>query len=171
MAKGRNYVRDKSSSVLSKRIDRGIIIHGTILQHRDSTYGSMAKDLLKRVCLCRGEEITWYYTNTSPPPLKILRETCVVLLHANSSLLDQIRPSAREARSYPTVLHPRNSSLDSSWRKGQSFQAIGQNFCVCFSWRKLGRNEERPQPPSSKYAESLPRPSYRGRYSHCLPYK
>ena len=98
--------------ISAKGIDRGII-HGTILQHRDSTYGSMATDLLKRVCLCRGEDITWY--NYQSPSIKDLERN----LKKNSSLLDQIRPSAREARSYSRDIHPRNSSLDSSWRNGQ----------------------------------------------------
>ena len=38
-------------------IDGGIIIHETVLQHSESTYGTMAKDLLERVFSGRGEQI------------------------------------------------------------------------------------------------------------------
>ena len=38
-------------------IDGGIILHETVLQHSKSTYETMAKDLLARVCLYRGEQI------------------------------------------------------------------------------------------------------------------
>ena len=58
--------------ISAKGIDRGIIIHETILQHRDSTYGSMAKDLLKRVCLCRGEEIHLVLDKYQSPSIKDL---------------------------------------------------------------------------------------------------
>ena len=38
-------------------IDGGIIPHETVLQHSKSTYATMARDLLTKVCLSRGEQV------------------------------------------------------------------------------------------------------------------
>ena len=38
-------------------IDGGIILHETVLQHSKSTYATMARDLLAKVCLSRGEQV------------------------------------------------------------------------------------------------------------------
>ena len=43
--------------ITSTVIDGGIIIHETILQHSKSTYATMARDLLGKVCSYRGEQI------------------------------------------------------------------------------------------------------------------
>lgn len=43
--------------ISSTVIDGGLMLHETVIQHRKSTYGTMAKDLLMKVCLSPGEEI------------------------------------------------------------------------------------------------------------------
>ena len=38
-------------------VDGGSILHETLIHHSKSTYGTMARDLLVKVCSMRGEEI------------------------------------------------------------------------------------------------------------------
>ena len=50
--------------------DGGIIIHETVLQQSKSTYGTMAKDLLDRVCSSRAEQIHLVLDKYQSPSIK-----------------------------------------------------------------------------------------------------
>ena len=62
------------SPIKATVIDGGIILHETMIQHSKSTYGSMARDLLERVCHSYGENILLVLDKYQSPSIITLSE-------------------------------------------------------------------------------------------------
>ena len=58
------------STITATAIDGGIILHEIVLQHSKSTYATMAKDLLTKVCSSRGEQIHLVFDKHQSPSIK-----------------------------------------------------------------------------------------------------
>jgi len=57
-------------SIKATVIDGGIMLHETVMQHSKSTYGIMARDLLAKICSCRGEQVHLVLDKYQSPSIK-----------------------------------------------------------------------------------------------------
>ena len=96
-------------------IDGGIILHETVLRHSKSTYATMARDLLVKVCSNRGEQIHLVLDKYQTPSIKDA-ERC--LHHSTSSQAFTITGPDQAQRQSGTELlkmgHSKRSSPSSS---------------------------------------------------------
>ena len=51
-------------------VNGGIMLHETVMQHSNSTYGIMARDLLAKICSCRGEQVHLVLDKYQSPSIK-----------------------------------------------------------------------------------------------------
>lgn len=58
------------TAIKATLIDGGIILHETVLQHSKSTYATMARDLMVKICSSRGEEIHLLLDKYQAPSIK-----------------------------------------------------------------------------------------------------
>ena len=68
--RARKFVDAILPSITATVIDGGIIHHETVLQHSKSTYATMARDLLAKVCLSRGEQVHLALNKYQTPSIK-----------------------------------------------------------------------------------------------------
>ena len=102
-------------------IDGGIILHETVLQHSKSTYATMARDLLAKVCLCRGEEVHLVLDKYQTQSIKDAERN---LRRSTTSQVFIITGPDQAQRQSGTELHKMGRSKKSlpglSWRNGKS---------------------------------------------------
>ena len=122
-------------------IDGGIILHETVLQHK-STYATMAKDLLAKVCLYRGEKIHLVLDKYQSPSIKDTERNLRRSTTPQSFIITG--PNQAQRQSGTELLKSgsfKEEFVMEEWKKLQYGSILGRKT-LCFTWWCVCGDEE-----------------------------